>query len=323
MRSPSRGSPAMDGACSIQILGRADASAQDASAGIGAGWSLAGRTAMARTWSGSLPCCAGAGRARSSPATTSSSSPEVSQPQAQRTVIGGGTASERSVTGGSSIVSRGSGTARGHRPRGQAASRAEVRPRRSGRPRPARRGAAARARRRRSSRSPGARSWPPSGRARHADRGTLHGPDEGAIDDDDEAQDDRVAIAPPRGRMDEDRRAEDVPDHAVDDFDRVVVSPSSISHGAGPQGPVSEGRSPSSQTTKTSAWTGPSTSRPSANRTMGASYVASRSRRRLRQDRARSGGCGETGVARHRVGVERRRSLGVLPAGHERAWEAA
>src|SRR5438034_3992532 len=54
------------------------------------------------------------------------------------------------------------------------------------------------------------------------DRHAGHRPDELPPDHDHEAQDDGVAIATPRGRVDEDRRADDVADDAVDDLDWML-----------------------------------------------------------------------------------------------------
>ena len=54
------------------------------------------------------------------------------------------------------------------------------------------------------------------------DRDACHLAHELVPDDDDEAQDHRVAIAPPRGRVDEDRRSDDVADDPVDDLDRML-----------------------------------------------------------------------------------------------------
>src|SRR5207249_9907150 len=49
-----------------------------------------------------------------------------------------------------------------------------------------------------------------SGELGPLDRDARHRPDEAAVDDDDEAQEDRVAVAPPRGRMNEDRWPDDL-----------------------------------------------------------------------------------------------------------------
>ena len=142
-------------------------------------------------------------------------------------------------------------------------------PRRRDRPGRARRGGAARARRRRSSRCRAARRSPSTGRAPPARSGTLAiDPTSSRSDHDDEAQDDRVAVAPPGCRVDEDRRPDDVADDPVDDLDRDARSRrAGGSTAAGRPVPVSRIRSPSSQTTNTSAWTGLSTSQPAGSRT--------------------------------------------------------
>ncbi len=55
-----------------------------------------------------------------------------------------------------------------------------------------------------------------------SDRLARHVANQGLVDDDDEAEDDGVAIAPPRGRVDEPRLADHVTDDPVDDLDRVI-----------------------------------------------------------------------------------------------------
>ena len=61
-----------------------------------------------------------------------------------------------------------------------------------------------------------------SSELRPADRQARHIAHEIAVDDDHEAQDHGIAIAPPRRRVDEDRRPDDVADDPVDHLDRVL-----------------------------------------------------------------------------------------------------
>lgn len=57
------------------------------------------------------------------------------------------------------------------------------------------------------------------------DPGALHVADQRLVDDDDEAEDDGVAVAPPRCGVDEERLADDVADDPVDHGDGMVGGP--------------------------------------------------------------------------------------------------
>ena len=61
-----------------------------------------------------------------------------------------------------------------------------------------------------------------SGELGPIDRNARHAIDELGRDDDDEAQDHGTALAPPRRRVDEGRRADDIADDPVNDLDRVL-----------------------------------------------------------------------------------------------------
>ena len=61
-----------------------------------------------------------------------------------------------------------------------------------------------------------------AGEVRPADRGGVEGTRELRVDHDDEAEDHRVPVASPRGRMDEPRRPDDITHDPVDDLDRVI-----------------------------------------------------------------------------------------------------
>jgi hypothetical protein len=60
------------------------------------------------------------------------------------------------------------------------------------------------------------------GELRALDRNARHRSDQLFSDHHEEAQDDGIAVAPPRRRVDEDRRPDDVADDPIDDLDRVL-----------------------------------------------------------------------------------------------------
>ena len=54
------------------------------------------------------------------------------------------------------------------------------------------------------------------------DGNARHGADEATVDDDDEAQDDRIPVASPRGRMNQDRWSDDIANDPVGDLDGML-----------------------------------------------------------------------------------------------------